>query len=128
MNWSWKSFGLQLGGNLLLGLGLGYAISLMIEAKRGSGGPDATVVSMVIGGLIASLLLSLVSGWKGWGYRPFAAAGMIVAILVSGKLAGALLVLIVGTFGYVSARKAHALACYYFPKESASSEASIQDP
>ena len=64
MKWSWKAFGLQLVFTFVLALGLAYGISMIIDANRGSGAPDSTLISMGLGGLLAPLISSSIAGWK----------------------------------------------------------------
>src|SRR4051812_33664159 len=86
MRWSWKLFALLFVSAFVLGLGLAYVISMMIDARRGPGAPDSTLISMKIGGLLAPTVLAAVTGWIGWSVRPLLVAGIIVSTIYSGSL------------------------------------------
>jgi hypothetical protein len=118
MKWSWKSFVLQLVCAFVLGLGLAYMVSLAIDAGRGSGAPDSTLISMAIGGLIAPCILAVLSGWKGWSLKPLLVAGFIVSTIYSGKPAVGMVSLLAIAIVFSLARKAYAVASYYFPRQS----------
>ena len=124
MNWSWKSFGLQLVSTFVLGLGLAYLISLAIDAKRGPSGPDSTVLSMVIGGALAPTILAVLSGWKGWSLKPLLAAGFIVSTIYSGNPAIGFISSLAVVIAFSVAQKARAVAFYYSPRETSTAEGS----
>ncbi len=115
MKWSWKSFGLQLVATFVVALGLAYGISMVIDAKRGPGAPDSTLISMAIGGLIAPLILSLIAGWKGWRLK----SPLIVAFIVAGIYASnpgvGILCVIISAFLYLGARKGGEFLAFYAP-------------
>lgn len=124
MNWSWKSFGLQLVSAFVLGLGSAYLISLEIDARRGTGAPDSTVLSMAIAGLLAPTILAALSGWKGWSLRPLLAAGFIVSTIYSGNPAIGIISLFTVAIVFSVALKARAVAFYYSPRETSTPEGS----
>jgi hypothetical protein len=122
MKWSWKAFGLQLVVTFVVALGLAYGISKGIDAKRGPGAPDSTLISMAIGGLIAPLILSLIAGWKGWILK----SPLIVAFIVAGIYASnpgvGILCGIISAALYFAARKAGEFLAYYAPVKKSDSE------
>ncbi|WP_050025170.1 hypothetical protein [Verrucomicrobium sp. BvORR034] len=126
MNWSWKSFVLQLVCAFVLGLGLAYMVSLAIDARRGSGAPDSTLISMAIGGLLAPCILAVLSGWKGWSIKPLLVAGFIVSTIYSGKPAVGMVSLLAIAVVFSLARKACAVAYYYFLRQSLDPEPSAK--
>jgi hypothetical protein len=122
MKWSWKSFGLLFISAFVLGIGLAYVISMIIDAKRGPGAPDSTLVSMKFGGLLAPTILAAVSGWMAWSLKPLLVAGVIVSTIYSGNLGIGMLTVFLAAIVYVVARNARVLTFYYFPSETGKSE------
>jgi hypothetical protein len=118
MKWSWKAFVLQLVATFVVALGFAYIISMVIDAKRGAGAPDSTLISMAIGGFIAPLILSLVAGWKRWIIK----SPLIVAFIVSGIYASnpviGILCVIISVCLYYSARKGGEVLSYYAPTKN----------
>jgi hypothetical protein len=118
MKWSWKAFGLQLVVTFVVALGLAYGISMVIDAKRGPGAPDSTLISMAIGGLIAPLILSLIAGWRGWILKsPLIVAFIVAAIYASNPAVGILCVIISAVF-FLAARKGRELFSFYSPTKN----------
>jgi hypothetical protein len=105
MKWPWKAFGLYLGASFGLGLAFAYTLSLVIDARRGPSGADSTLVALAIGGFVAPLLLSALSGWRGWSLKPLLAAGVIVSGLYSGNPGIALAALLFAALVYFAVRK-----------------------
>jgi hypothetical protein len=118
MKWSWKAFGLQLVVTFLVALGLAYSISMIIDAKRGSEGPDSTLISMAIGGLIAPLILSLIAGWKRWILKSPLIVAFIVAALYASNPAVGILCVIISAVLYLAARKGGEVLAFYAPTKN----------
>ena len=118
MKWSWKTFGLYLGASFGLGLAFAYALSLVIDARRGPGGADSTLISLAIGGFVAPLLLAALSGWKGWSLKPLLAAGVIVSATYSGNPGLGLATLLFAALVYFAIRKLRAFIFYYLPSKT----------
>jgi hypothetical protein len=115
MKWSWKAFGLQLVATFVVALGLAYGISIAIDAKRGQGAPDSTLISMAIGGLVAPLILSLIAGWKGWILKSPLIVAFIVAGIYASNPAIGILCVIISTVLYFAGRKGGQVLAYYAP-------------
>ena len=128
MKWSWKAFGLYLGASFGLGLAFAYALSFIIDARRGPGAPDSTLFSLAIGGIVAPLLLAALSVWKGWSLKPLLAAGFIVSVTYSGNLGPSLATLLFAALVYFATRKLRTIIFYYLPsKNPEASEATSAD-
>ena len=128
MKWSWKAFGLHLGTALALGLALGYLLSTITDAMRGSGAPDSTMRSVAIGGLFAPVIIAAIGGWTGWSLKPLLVAGVIVSSLYAGNLGPGLLTFADAGLTYFAMHKVHMIMSYYFQKESPRSEKSDSRP
>ena len=115
MKWSWKAFGLQLIATFVLGLGLAYLVSLAIDARRGPGGADSTLLSLAVGGFLASVMLAALSGWKGWAPAPLLVAGFIVSALYSSNPGRGIITLMFAPPIYFAAYKVRMITLYYFP-------------
>ena len=115
MKWSWKAFGLQLVVTLVVGLGLAYSISMGIDAQRGPGAPDSTLISMAIGGFITPLILSLIAGWKRWILKSPLIVAFIVASIYASNPAVGILCVMISTALYFAARKGGEVLAYYAP-------------
>ena len=118
MKWLWKSFGLQLVVTPVVALGLAYCISMGIDANRGPGTPDSTLVSMAIGGFIAPLILSLIAGWKAWILKSPLIVAFIVASIYASNPAVGILCVIISVALYFAARKGVQLLAYYAPRKN----------
>ena len=113
MKWSWKVFGLQLGAILIAGIGIAYCISLGIDARRGSGVSDSTLISLAFGGFIAPLILALVAGWKSWILKSPLIVSFVVSGLYASNLVFGILCVIVSTALYFSIRKLRQVLAFY---------------
>jgi hypothetical protein len=118
MKWSWKAFGLQLVATFVVALGLAYGTSMVIDAKRGPGAPDSTLISMAIGGLIAPLILSLIAGWKGWVLKSPLIVAFIVAGIYASNPAVGILCVIISAVLYLAARKGGEVLAFYAPAKN----------
>lgn len=118
MKWSWKIFGLQLGVILIAGIGIGYCISLGIDARRGSGAPDSTLISLAFGGFIAPLILALVAGWKGWILKSPLIVSFVVSGLYASNLVFGILCVIVSIALYFLIRKLRQVLAFYMAPTS----------
>ncbi|MBK1884519.1 hypothetical protein JIN85_19035 [Luteolibacter pohnpeiensis] len=115
MKWSWKAFGAQLVLTFVVALVLAYGISKGIDAKRGPGAPDSTLISMAIGGFIAPLILSLISGLKGWMLKsPLIVSFIVAGIYASNPVVGIICVFVSAAL-YLAARKCGQLLAYFSP-------------
>ncbi len=117
MKWSWKAFGMQLVAMVVLGLALGYLVSIPIEARRGPGGADATMLSLAVGAFLATILLAALAGWKGWGVMPLLIAACIVSSLYSDNPARGILPFMFAPPTYLATRKLRMIVLYYFPAD-----------
>jgi hypothetical protein len=115
MKWSWKTFGLLLVASFALGIGLAYLLSMIVDARKGPGGPDSTLVSLAAGGIVAPILLAAIGGWRGWSLKPLLIAGAIVSMAYSGNPGLGIMTVIFATVSYFGARKIRAIAFYYLP-------------
>lgn len=127
MNWSWKSFGLNLVAGFSFGIALAYVISHIIDWRRGSDVPDSTLVSISAGGFLAPVLICSLCGWMGRRAKPALAAGFIVAS-VYGHLGVGLSAVVAGTIGYVAAQKLRAAVVYYGLSDKAGDETPSVEP
>ena len=118
MKWSWKTFGLQLITNAVLGLALAYLVSMAIDARRGPGGADSTLLSLAVGGFLGSIMLAALSGWKGWGLAPLLVAGFIVSAFYSSNPGRGIITLMFAPPIYFAAYKVRMFTLYYFPAKT----------
>lgn len=115
MKWSWKAFGLQLVVTFVVALGLAYGISMIIDAKRGPGAPDSTLISMALGGFLAPLILSSIAGWKAWMLKSPLIVAFIVAGIYASNPAVGILSVIASIVLYFVVRKCRQVLMYYAP-------------
>jgi hypothetical protein len=114
MNWSWKSFLIDLLVLLILGVAAAYGISKVFEQiKPELKDPELTVVSMVVGGALAPVLLSVLGGWRSWRLSPFLFATVVVGSLYGGSFVVGVVAVILSTGVYAFARKVRQIFLYY---------------
>lgn len=122
MKWSWKAFGWQFVSTFVVALGLAYGISMMIDAKRGPGAPDSTLISMALGGFLAPLILSSIAGWKAWMLKaPLIVTFIVAGIYASNPVVG-ILGVVVSTVLYLVARMCRQVLAYYAPVKNLDAE------
>ncbi|WP_411825421.1 hypothetical protein [Luteolibacter sp. AS25] len=118
MKWSWKSFFIHLVAVFIAALGVSFLVSLVIDAQRDTNSTDSTVISMAFGGVLTTVLYSLIGGWKGWNLKMLLIVGFLVTGLYSGNLVFGILAVVMSSIGYFISSKARGLITYYaIPKE-----------
>jgi hypothetical protein len=128
MKWSWKTFGLQLVASFALGIALAYLISIVVDARRGPGGSDSTLISLAAGGSVAPILLAAIAGWKGWSLKPLLIAGVIVSTAYSGNPGLGIMTVIVAGPIYFVARKVRAIIFNYLPGKTSAEKDETTGP
>ena len=113
MKWSWKFFFIQLIAVFVAALGLSYIISKIIDIQRGPGAADSTILSMGIGGFLASILFAALCGWRGWNIKALLVIAFVVAGLYSANPAVAILAIPFAALAYFVTTKIKNLLSYY---------------
>ncbi|MGL5019716.1 MAG: hypothetical protein ACRDBP_16395 [Luteolibacter sp.] len=118
--WSWKAFFIHLLVLFVLGLAAAYGISKVFEQiKPELKDPQLTVVSMVIGGALAPILLAALAGWRSWHLGPFLVSTAVVASLYGSSIVVGVVAVILSTGVYAFSRKVGQVLLYYTASTSA---------
>lgn len=113
MKWSWNTFAHQLGAAVAATVVVAYLIGKGIDARRGPGAEDSTLMSLTIASFITPVLFAAFRGWKCWSLRQSLGLALIIAGLFAGKLIIVLLTVITSGLAGLAARKLRDIVLFY---------------
>ena len=108
MNRSVKIFMFQLATTFVVAITLSIFIGEAVKGKSKLGEEEVIRGAMAIGGLVASLLLTMYGGWKGLAIKPLLLIAGIITGLFSGNPVTVIVGLIAGSFLYLLMGKVRA--------------------
>ena len=122
MNWSSKSFALQLIFAILGTLTLGIIVNQIIVSTKRDQGEDTTRFSIFIAGMTYPCLHGIIGGWKTLNPKALFLVCFIITGLFTGKPAVAIFGVIVCAFLYIGPGRLRNIILFYRSKDSATPE------
>ncbi|WP_395743236.1 hypothetical protein [Prosthecobacter sp.] len=119
MSSRWKAFFGEFVLLFTLGVACSYLASIWIHDKYPDlERPVATRISMSLGALGASVIVSLAAALRFWRLKPLLGAVVLCSGLISGIPAVALTALFLSSLTYVAVNKIRLVGGYYWPVKS----------